>query len=307
MRTSTAHGASVGDTCVISSAVPTYWNNTAGNPTWTIVSITNATEFFLNGPTGGNATAGNNGLVRCTITTPPPGVATDFAKLQTDYKACKGSNLPAACTDTTNVLGQLLTSRRESREIILAYMAGAAPVPSGEGWKRTSDTQELLFKAKTWVLADSISTAAVSAYPVGARPSVYTDQYQKYKLGRRARRQQGHRAVEGRLRPEDARPAGRQPDDEARPQAHHDGRLRALERHAPRVPGRAHLLAEQHVREQPKLPRARCQRGSRRELRVRGRGAVGLRARTTSCSVSASGPRPRPPAPRRPRATSTST
>ncbi len=79
--------------------------------------------------------------------------------------------------------GQLLAARRESREIILAYMAGAAPVPSGEGWKRASDTKELLFKAKTWVLADSISTAAVSTYPVGARPGVYQDQYQKYKLG----------------------------------------------------------------------------------------------------------------------------
>ena len=183
VRTTNAHGVSVGNTCTISGANPTYWNNTAGNPTWTVTSVTNTTEFFLNGPTGANATATNNGVVRCTITTLPPSVATDFALLQDDYKACKGSNLPAACTDTSNVLGQLQTSRREARDIIMAYMAGAAPVPDGEGWKRTTDTRELLFKAKTWVLADSVSTAAVSTYPVAAEPGAYQQQYVKYRDG----------------------------------------------------------------------------------------------------------------------------
>ena len=154
----------------------------------------------------------------------------------------------------------------------------APPRALGAGWKRTTDTQELLFKAKTWVLADSISTAAVSTYPVGALPGVYTDQYQKYKLGVGLDDNKGiaqSKAGFG-LRTPDL--LGQRPDDEARPQARHDGRLRALERHAPRLPSRAHLLAEQHLREQPQLPGARGRRGSRRQLRVRRRGAVGLRA-----------------------------
>jgi hypothetical protein len=113
---------------------------------------------------------------------PPATAASDLAKLQESFLACKGSNLPSACT-AADTLTQLNAARREAREIILAYMAGAAPVSYNDGWKRTNDTQALLFTAKTWPLADSVSTAAVSSYPVEAQPAVYTAQYDKYTMG----------------------------------------------------------------------------------------------------------------------------
>jgi hypothetical protein len=175
----------VGDTCTISSANPTYWNTGGAPATWTVTSVPSTSPwiFYLNIPNGGTATASSVGVVRCTVTTPPVGDATDFAKLQDDFSACKGSNLPSACTDTSNLLGQVQAARREAREIVLAYMAGAAPVPSDDGWKRASDDHALLYTAKIWPLADSEATAAVLAYPVEAQPSVYTDQYSKYLYG----------------------------------------------------------------------------------------------------------------------------
>ena len=46
-----------------------------------------------------------------------------FAQLQTTYQACLGAPLPASCTGAQPLKTQ--RARREAREMILAYMAGA--------------------------------------------------------------------------------------------------------------------------------------------------------------------------------------
>ena len=80
---------------------------------------------------------------------------------------------------------------------------------------------------------------------------------------------EGIAAVEGRLRPEEPRRPCRddRPTYGPQPQARHDGRLRALERHAPRVPGGTLLRAEPATNNRrarcpwPAAPGANCEYG----------------------------------------------
>jgi hypothetical protein len=109
--------------------------------------------------------------------------------LQRDFRACLGSNLPSACT-STNTTTKMRAARREARDIILAFMAGAATVPDPAGLKRTSaaiggaPAQSLLFKARPWVLADSeLATAAVVTPPSLSEPEA-TPWVSEYRLMR---------------------------------------------------------------------------------------------------------------------------
>ena len=58
--------------------------------------------------------------------------AADFASLQTKYRACMGPDKPAECAATSkgnpDYLTRMKVARREAREIILAFMAGATPI-----------------------------------------------------------------------------------------------------------------------------------------------------------------------------------
>jgi hypothetical protein len=107
-------------------------------------------------------------------------------RLQDDFKACLGSNLPTECQTASGVHAQMLASRREARDIIFAFMAGAAPVPQAAGLKRTNAAfggaaaKALLFKARSWVLADSeLATAAVVTPPSLSEPNAtpYVPEY----------------------------------------------------------------------------------------------------------------------------------
>ena len=106
--------------------------------------------------------------------------ATDFATLQTTFKACLGSNLPAECSSAT-ALVKMQAARREAREIMLAFMMGAEPIPNGSGWKRGSSgapLNQILYRARSWVLADSeLATVAVATPPLPALPKLYVDEY----------------------------------------------------------------------------------------------------------------------------------
>lgn len=128
----------------------------------------------------------------CTLRT---GFATCLAQwwsdLQTSYRACLGSNLPAACTGGTATT-RMQAARREARDMILAFMAGAEPNPSGTGWARTlataSPANAILYKARSWVLADStLATAAVVTPPLPATPDAtpYTPEYLLFRDGPR--------------------------------------------------------------------------------------------------------------------------
>jgi hypothetical protein len=110
---------------------------------------------------------------------------------QRDFKACLGTNLPGACTNAS-VNTQMLAARREARDISLAFLAGAAPVPSGAGLKRTSaafssaPAQSVLYKAQPWILADSeLATAAVVTPPSLSEPEAtpYVAEYKLYRDG----------------------------------------------------------------------------------------------------------------------------
>ena len=109
----------------------------------------------------------------------------ELARLKAQFNACVGANLPSECT-SGSTLSQMRAARREAREMILAFMAGAKGVPAygGGGVQRTSSTsgsvpsQSILYQVREWILADSqLATPAVIAPPLSVPPAVYTDEY----------------------------------------------------------------------------------------------------------------------------------
>jgi hypothetical protein len=109
--------------------------------------------------------------------------------LQDRFQACRGSNLPSACTDSS-ITVKLAAARREAREIALAFLAGAATVPDPvvTGLKRTN-ASSLLYTARSWILGDSeLATAAVVTPPLPAEPTAtpYLDEYRLFRDGPRS-------------------------------------------------------------------------------------------------------------------------
>ncbi len=121
--------------------------------------------------------------------------AAEFTALQTKFRACLGTNLPAACS-SASALTRMQAARREARDMILAFMAGGAPVSATgiTGVKRSSGAigsspaQSLLFVARSWVLGDSeMATAAVVTPPQTQAPqnNPYEAEYDMYVKGPR--------------------------------------------------------------------------------------------------------------------------
>jgi hypothetical protein len=107
-----------------------------------------------------------------------------LAQLQTDFKACMGSNLPADCTglDATRKLARAL---KEAREMILAYTAGAKVVLSGGNPVRNG-SNELLYVARTWLLAESTIATPAIVGPPGEVPTVlHSNEWVVYRDGPR--------------------------------------------------------------------------------------------------------------------------
>ena len=81
----------------------------------------------------------------------------DFGTLQTEFLACTGTPLPAACTDATGPspnTNRVRQAKREAREILLAAAAGADVVTLGPALKRDA-SNEVVYRAKDWMLAES--------------------------------------------------------------------------------------------------------------------------------------------------------
>jgi hypothetical protein len=149
---------------------------------------------------------------------PPPNSTTapaalTFAQLKTQFGACTaqagsaaGSRLhPDCCTVNTGVNGctaiasgavQLARARKEARQIILAYTAGATldvnngfAVRTGSGTCSPTGTQacgELRFAARSWILAEStLAAPAVVAPPLESAPSAHNAEYQLFRDGPR--------------------------------------------------------------------------------------------------------------------------
>ena len=96
-----------------------------------------------------------------------------FAELKAQYLACEASgatptNLHADCSSATN---QTARARKEAREILLAYTAGAKLLLSGGKPLRHATTKDLQYSARSWLLSEStISTPAFVGQP-GELPS----------------------------------------------------------------------------------------------------------------------------------------
>lgn len=118
------------------------------------------------------------------------GAAAQFAALQTNFKACLGVTLPVSCTTAGTT--QALRARREAREMILAYTAGAEVVPdvAANPARVTGGTAvgEILYKARNWVLAEStLAPPAVVSVPLSGAaevlPSNFRTEYGFYTDG----------------------------------------------------------------------------------------------------------------------------
>jgi len=124
---------------------------------------------------------------------------TAFDDLQKVYRVCRdgsGILIPASTTRTNCTSASALTkmqqARKEAREIILAFMAGAQPVVDNEANpKRVRGTTGsniglILYKAKPWALAESsLATAAIVGPPISSTPdgTPYVPEYVKFQNG----------------------------------------------------------------------------------------------------------------------------
>jgi hypothetical protein len=126
--------------------------------------------------------------------------ATAFADLRTKFKACKGATLPTTCpamTVTTGfTLAQMQRARREAREMILAFLAGAqfmADPTTGYPKRATATSSgytkgDILYIPRTQILAEStLSTPAVISPPQEELPEAtgWQTEYELYRDGPR--------------------------------------------------------------------------------------------------------------------------
>ncbi len=229
--------------------------------------------------------------------------ATDYTDLQSQYLACTGTNLPAGCTSTT-ALTRMQAARKEAREMILAFMAGAEPVPTTGGLKRTgtggtaAGRNQILYRYRSWVLSDAeLATAAVVTPPLPSEPKAtpYVEEYKQFR--------DGPYVLDGTTAPDSdtmiRRGFGlRNPDadgvdrDPQQPEAGHDRHVRPRQRHAARLPGRA-----EH---EPQLDVRHLREHAPPHVRLRRRGAVGIRPLRPAERAGAALPEPAPD-PRQPR------
>jgi hypothetical protein len=108
-------------------------------------------------------------------------------ELETKFQACVGAsaNLPANCGSAAKRLDE---QRREAREMMLAFLAGAQTIPDANGEPaRDGTAKRLLFKARPWILAEStLSAAAVVTPPLQAKPTIHPDEYKLFRDGPRS-------------------------------------------------------------------------------------------------------------------------
>ncbi len=93
--------------------------------------------------------------------------------------------LPTRCTDP---LTQLNETRKEARQIVLAWMAGASLAIGSDG-KALRDPgvqRDLVFEDRGWLLADTVLAAvAIATPPLRFEPSRHVSEFTLYRDGRR--------------------------------------------------------------------------------------------------------------------------
>jgi hypothetical protein len=121
-----------------------------------------------------------------------------FLSLRTTFKACMGSNLPASCpamSATSGTAAQMKRARREAREMLLAFLAGAQTVPDANGYPTRASTTasgyttgDILYVRRTEILAEStLATPAVVSPPQDELPDedAWRPEYELYRDGPR--------------------------------------------------------------------------------------------------------------------------
>jgi len=110
-------------------------------------------------------------------------------ELKSKFQACVGSNLPADCTSTTAAT-RLQIHRRETREMMLAFLAGAQTIPDANGNPARvasgGSAKQLLYKARAWILAEStLSGPAAVTPPQQSKPNIHINEYELFRDGPR--------------------------------------------------------------------------------------------------------------------------
>src|SRR4029453_1882053 len=122
-----------------------------------------------------------------------------FLNLRGDYKASRGTPPPAACPATTQTSGftlaQLQRARREARETLLGFLAGATFLTDAAGNpKRVAaasgsyTARDILYVTRTSILAEStVATPAVVGPPQEELPegTAWKPEYLLYRDGPR--------------------------------------------------------------------------------------------------------------------------
>jgi hypothetical protein len=123
-----------------------------------------------------------------------------FDDLQNEYGSCLGSPLPASCTaldssGNPDYAVRTPRARREAREHILAFTAGAQVVKFG-GVPYRNAAGDVVYQARNWVLAESsLGVPAVVPPPLEARPTNHTAEYLVFRDG--IRNSSGNIAADG--------------------------------------------------------------------------------------------------------------
>ncbi len=124
----------------------------------------------------------------------PLGIAAmDFATLQSTFGACRVSTVGALHADCSVAAARESRARKEAREMILAYAAGAVVATTGGLPDRTPNTGaasvrgQILYEARNWMLGDStLSSAVAVTQPLKVGPTIHVLEYTDYKLLRTA-------------------------------------------------------------------------------------------------------------------------
>lgn len=118
-----------------------------------------------------------------------------FSDLRSKLRACEGSldsgGAPAACDDIVNPALALQTARKEGRQILLTWMAGAK-VALGSDNKALRDASDpvnkpLLFTDRGWIMGDTtLAAPAIVGPPLRGAPSEHLVEFALFRDGRRS-------------------------------------------------------------------------------------------------------------------------
>ncbi len=159
-----------------------------------------------------NQTGLGNGLTQDDIDPPndpwPNGVLDDYlgigslsyTELRSEFRSCHSSTasasgagaagVPAACNDAAQ---QTAYARKEARQTLLAWIAGAGLAVGGDDLPlRDATSRELLYQDRGWLLLDStLITPAVVGPPQQGTPYEHVREFLLYRDGRRDGLRQG--------------------------------------------------------------------------------------------------------------------